>query len=67
MRPIAQIEYGMHPLTCTWAHIYTEWGWKIINHGFMLVLIIFYLLLMEGSQIITRLADNLFHLFNHSC
>ena len=26
---ILKYEYGMHPLTVTWApHIYTEWGWK---------------------------------------
>ena len=26
---ILKEEYGMHPLTVTWApHVYTEWGWK---------------------------------------
>jgi len=26
---ILKYEYGMHPLTVTWApHIYTDWGWK---------------------------------------
>ncbi len=26
---ILKTEYGMHPLTVTWApHIYTDWGWK---------------------------------------
>jgi N-acetyl sugar amidotransferase len=26
---ILKTQYGMHPLTVTWApHIYTEWGWK---------------------------------------
>lgn len=26
---ILKTEYGMHPLTVTWApHIYTEWGWR---------------------------------------
>ena len=28
---VLKYEYGMHPLTVTWApHIYTDWGWK--NH-----------------------------------
>lgn len=59
-------EYGMHPLTVTWApHIYTEWGWK--NHqawvhaGFDN-----YLCLPNGRvhRLLTRLAvDNLFHPF----
>jgi len=31
MAHLLKYEYGMHPLTCTWApHIYTDWGWK--NH-----------------------------------
>lgn len=26
---VLKFEYGMHPLTVTWApHIYTDWGWK---------------------------------------
>ena len=59
-------EYGMHPLTVTWApHIYTEWGWR--NHqawvhaGFDN-----YLLTPNGRthRLLTRLAvDNLFHPF----
>lgn len=37
-------EYGMHPLTVTWAaHIYTDWGWRnlqsLIHSGFDNVLI----------------------------
>ncbi len=59
-------EYGMHPLTCTWApHIYTEWGWRNqqawIHAGFDN-----YLLTPNGrtERLLTRLAlDNLFHPF----
>ena len=59
-------EYGMHPLTVTWApHIYTEWGFR--NHqrwvhaGFDN-----YLCTPNGRvhRLLTRLAvDNLFHPF----
>jgi len=59
-------EYGMHPLTVTWApHIYTEWGWKNhqawIHAGFDN-----YLCLPNGRvhRLLTRLAvENLFHPF----
>ncbi|HVH41351.1 MAG TPA: N-acetyl sugar amidotransferase [Labilithrix sp.] len=59
-------EYGMHPLTVTWApHIYTEWGWKNqqswIHAGFDN-----YLLTPNGrtQRLLTRLAvENLFHPF----
>jgi len=59
-------EYGMHPLTVTWApHIYTEWGWKNqqawIHAGFDN-----YLCTPNGRvhRLLTRLAvDNLFHPF----
>ncbi|MEW5847182.1 MAG: N-acetyl sugar amidotransferase [Myxococcota bacterium] len=59
-------EYGMHPLTVTWApHIYTDWGWKNhrawINAGFDN-----YLFTPNGRvhRLLTRLAvDNLFHPF----
>jgi N-acetyl sugar amidotransferase len=59
-------EYGMHPLTCTWApHIYTEWGWKNqqawIHAGFDN-----YLCTPNGRvhRLVTRLAvENLFHPF----
>lgn len=59
-------EYGMHPLTVTWApHIYTEWGWrnfqKWIHAGFDN-----YLHTPNGPvhRILTRLAmDNLLHPF----
>ena len=59
-------EYGMHPLTVTWApHVYTEWGWKNhqawIHAGFDN-----YLLTPNGRvhRLLTRLAvDNLFHPF----
>jgi N-acetyl sugar amidotransferase len=59
-------EYGMHPLTVTWApHIYTDWGWQ--NHqawvhaGFDN-----YLCTPNGRahRLLTRLAvQNLFHPF----
>ena len=59
-------EYGMHPLTVTWApHIYTDWGWKNhqawIHAGFDN-----YLCTPNGRvhRLLTRLAvDNLFHPF----
>lgn len=59
-------EYGMHPLTVTWApHIYTEWGWKNqqawIHAGFDN-----YLFTPNGRihRLLTRLAvENLFHPF----
>jgi N-acetyl sugar amidotransferase len=59
-------EYGMHPLTVTWApHVYTEWGWKNhqawINAGFDN-----YLCTPNGRvhRLLTRLSvDNLFHPF----
>ena len=59
-------EYGMHPLTCTWApHIYTDWGWRNqqawIHAGFDN-----YLLTPNGraERLLTRLAvENLFHPF----
>lgn len=59
-------DYGMHPLTCTWApHIYTDWGWKNqqawIHAGFDN-----YLLTPNGrnQRLLTRLAvENLFHPF----
>src|SRR5690349_292908 len=59
-------EYGMHPLTVTWApHIYTEWGWKNhqawIHAGFDN-----YLCTPNGKvhRLLTRLAvENLFHPF----
>jgi N-acetyl sugar amidotransferase len=59
-------EYGMHPLTVTWApHVYTEWGWKNhqawIHAGFDN-----YLCTPNGRvhRLLTRLAvDNLFHPF----
>jgi N-acetyl sugar amidotransferase len=59
-------EYGMHPLTVTWApHMYTEWGWKNhqawIHAGFDN-----YLCTPNGRvhRLLTRLAvENLFHPF----
>lgn len=59
-------EYGMHPLTVTWApHIYTEWGWRNfqrwIHAGFDNQLST-----PNGRihRLLTRLAvDNLFHPF----
>lgn len=59
-------EYGMHPLTVTWApHIYTEWGFRNhqrwIHAGFDN-----YLCTPNGRvhRLLTRLAaDNLFHPF----
>ena len=59
-------EYGMHPLTVTWApHMYTEWGWRNfqawIHAGFDN-----YLCTPNGRihRLLTRLAvENLFHPF----
>lgn len=59
-------EYGMHPLTVTWApHIYTEWGWRNfqawLHAGFDN-----YLLTPNGQvhRLLTRLAvENLYHPF----
>lgn len=59
-------EYGMHPLTVTWApHVYTEWGWRNfqrwIHAGFDN-----YLCTPNGRvhRLLTRLAvENLFHPF----
>ncbi|MGH7436777.1 MAG: N-acetyl sugar amidotransferase [Polyangiaceae bacterium] len=59
-------EYGMHPLTVTWApHIYTDWGWRNqqawIHAGFDN-----YLFTPNGRvhRLLTRLAvEKLFHPF----
>ena len=59
-------EYGMHPLTVTWApHVYTDWGWKNhqawIHAGFDNILVT-----PNGRvhRLLTRLAvENLFHPF----
>jgi N-acetyl sugar amidotransferase len=59
-------QYGMHPLTCTWAaHIYTDWGWRNfqrwIHAGFDN-----YLMTPNGRvhRLLTRLAvERLFHPF----
>lgn len=59
-------EYGMHPLTVTWApHVYTDWGWKNhqawIHAGFDN-----YLCTPNGRvhRLLTRLAvENIFHPF----
>ena len=59
-------EYGMHPLTVTWApHIYTDWGWKNfqswLHAGFDN-----FLMTPNGRihRLVTRLAvENLFHPF----
>lgn len=59
-------EYGMHPLTVTWApHLYTDWGWKNfqawIAAGFDNVLITPN---QRVHRLVTRLAiENLFHPF----
>ncbi|MBX3228118.1 MAG: N-acetyl sugar amidotransferase [Labilithrix sp.] len=59
-------EYGMHPLTCTWApHIYTEWGWRN-QQGWIHAGFDNYLMTPNGrtQRLLTRLAvDNLFHPF----
>ena len=35
---VLKYKYGMNPLTITWApNMYTEWGLKTFNLGFMLV------------------------------
>jgi N-acetyl sugar amidotransferase len=59
-------EYGMHPLTVTWApHVYTDWGWK--NHqAWIQAGFDNYLCTPNGRvhRLLTRLAvDNLFHPF----
>ena len=63
---VLKYEYGMHPLTVTWApHIYTDWGWRNhqawIHAGFDN-----YLLTPNGRvhRLLTRVAvDRLFHPF----
>lgn len=63
---VLKYEYGMHPLTVTWApHIYTDWGWfnmqAWIHAGFDNILFT-----PNGRvhRLLTRLAtDNLFHPF----
>lgn len=63
---ILKYEFGMHPLTVTWApHLYTEWGWrnfqKWIHSGFDNILVT-----PNGlvKRLVTRLAvENLFHPF----
>lgn len=63
---VLKYEYGMHPLTVTWApHIYTTWGWKNfeawIHAGFDN-----FLCTPNGRvhRLLTRLAvENLFHPF----
>jgi N-acetyl sugar amidotransferase len=63
---VLKYEYGMHPLTVTWApHVYTEWGWKNhqawIHAGFDNVLFT-----PNGRvhRLLTRLAvENLLHPF----
>jgi N-acetyl sugar amidotransferase len=59
-------EYGMHPLTVTWApHIYTDWGWK--NHQAWIHAGFDNCLFTPNGRVhrlLTRLAvDNLFHPF----
>lgn len=59
-------EYGMHPLTVTWApHSYTEWGWR--NHqAWIQAGFDNYLCTPNGRvhRLLTRLAvDNLLHPF----
>jgi N-acetyl sugar amidotransferase len=59
-------EYGMHPLTVTWApHVYTDWGWK--NHQAWLGAGFDNYLCTPNPRIhrlVTRLAvENLFHPF----
>lgn len=59
-------EYGMHPLTVTWApHLYTDWGWKNfqawIHAGFDNVM---HTPNGRVHKLLTRLAvENLFHPF----
>ncbi|MDP3541397.1 MAG: N-acetyl sugar amidotransferase [Elusimicrobiota bacterium] len=61
-----KVEYGMHPLTLTWApHIYTDWGWRNlqlwIHAGFDN-----HLVTPNGRvhRLLTRLAlERLFHPF----
>lgn len=63
---VLKTEYGMHPLTVTWApHMYTDWGWKNfqswIHAGFDN-----FLCTPNGRthRLLTRLAvENLFHPF----
>jgi N-acetyl sugar amidotransferase len=63
---ILKYEYGMHPLTTTWApNIYTDWGWKNfqswIHAGFDN-----HLITPNGRvhRLLTRIAvENLFHPF----
>jgi N-acetyl sugar amidotransferase len=63
---VLKYQYGMHPLTVTWApHIYTEWGWKNF-HAWIHAGFDNYLHTPNGRvhRLLTRLAvENLFHPF----
>jgi N-acetyl sugar amidotransferase len=63
---ILKHEFGMHPLTCTWApHIYTDWGWA--NHrAWIQAGFDNYLFQPNGRvhRLLTRLAvENILHPF----
>jgi N-acetyl sugar amidotransferase len=59
-------EYGMNPLTVTWApHLYTDWGWRN-HHAWIHAGFDNYLCTPNGRvhRLLTRLAvENLFHPF----
>ncbi len=63
---ILKYEYGMHPLTVTWApHIYTEWGWKNLQ-AWIHAGLDNYLMTPNGRvhRLLTRLSTELlFHPF----
>ena len=63
---VLKVEYGMHPLTVTWApHIYTQWGWRNFQ-SWIHAGLDNYLFTPNGRvhRLLTRLAvENLFHPF----
>lgn len=63
---VLKYEYGMHPLTVTWApHIYTDWGWR--NHQAWIQAGFDNILVTPNGQVhrlLTRLAlESMFHPF----
>lgn len=58
-------EYGMHPLTVTWApHLYTDWGWRNFGRWTGISDNWLHTPCTQTHRLLTRLAvENLFHPF----
>lgn len=58
-------EFGMHPLTVTWApHLYTEWGWRNFQRWVAVADNFLHSPASSTHRLLTRLAvENLFHPF----